>query len=550
MKHNTKIVWVIGTILFLSQTAWSQVDDQQDGEVQDAEIVIEKERKIKLNNERKLYEFIKWKPKRTSVIFPPSEFKWYIYDVANEPVDFEPAQASVSENLRTYRHYGKAGLGNYASPLLDVSLTGASAVDHMIGLNVKHRSFGTGEVDGENSGAAVTELNIFGGLIREQFRLESGLNYRLEKNYYYGYPEGTVVGNNGIKHRANFLNLNLGIVDNFEDDDWAYRADFNFRNYSDNFNAKENTIKGEFDLGYSEILYLNTEVVLSKYQDVGIDESRSYFRLNPYYRLLIEGLILDLGISVSLQNDDFPDLGSSRFFPYAKASYPLLDGYTVFAELDGGYTFNSLYEFAGEVGVLNQSTTLANSEQLFDFSGGISGNPTERLSLTAKVSFQSVRYLPVMVNNVLDQSRIDLIYDVENSKIFAFIGKALYEINASHELSMGVNLFSYSSKGYDQIYHRPTSEILISGSHEVLPRLQAKWNFTFMGGLVARGIQVTDPDVNLEAISKLDLELHYQLKEQWGIFLSGENMMNQNYSRYLYYPQRGIQIRGGATFRF
>lgn len=549
MKIILKYFFAIWATVCFGQMAYAQVNDDVDGEVQDAEIVIEKERKIELNNERKLYEFIKWRPERVDPTSSPIDFKWYDYMASDEPTNYKPEIVPASKNEDNYQHYAKAGFGNYASPLLDVSLTGVSTANQMLGLNVKHRSFGTGVVDSENSGAATTEANLYGTLIQEQFKLNSFFNYRLEKSYYYGYPEGTAVNRGDIKHSANFLNFGLGLIDSKLDDQWTYEANFDFKNYSDNFNAKENTFLTELNAGYSEVLFLNTSVVLSKYQDVGIDESRSYFRLNPYYRLQIENLTLDLGVSINVQNDDFPDLESSRFFPYAKASYPLTGGYTVFAKLDGGFTFNTLYEFAHQSGVLNQSTTLANSERLLDFSGGIVGTPIEHLSLTATLAFQSVRYLPVLVNNTLDQSRIDIIYDIENSKIVTFKAKGLYQINDFHELSLGVNLYSYSSKGYDQIYHRPTSEIHISGNHLVLPKLRAKWNFVFMSGLAARGAQVTDPDVSLDPISKLDIELHYQLKEQWGIFLSGDNLFNQEYSRYLYFPQRGIQVKGGVTFR-
>jgi len=520
-----------------------------DGEVPDSEIVIEKERKIELSKELKLYEFIKWSPERKMPVLKPSEFKWYIYDVANEPLQFEPAKATIKSEDNSYQHYGKAGFGNYASPILDVSLTTAMDADMMVGLNVKHESFGSGAVDNSNSGAAASEANLYGAMIRDVIKLESAMNYRLEKNYYYGYPAGTSVDKSDVKHSGNFFNFDLIATDNNTEDVVAYKAGIGFNHYSDNFSAVENTlcvnIRGDFD----NKIFVEADVNLSKYRDTGFDESRSYFRFNPYYRLMIDQLTLDVGLSLSLQNDDLPELSSSKIFPYAKASYLLTDGYSIFATLDGGYAFNTLYDFASEVGVLNQSVGIANSEKLFDFSGGITGNPTDQLSLKASVGFKSVRYLPVLVNHITDQSRMDMTYHSEKSNILTFKGEAQYNVSDQHQLSAGLNFYSYSSKGYDQIYHRPTSEILVSGDHQIVPKLNAKWNFTIMSGIEGQDLNLTDSDVKLDAITKLDLSLHYQLKEQWGFFLSGENLINKNYSRYLYYPQRGIQIKAGLTFR-
>lgn len=544
--RNIAMIWVM---VIAGTSAAAQTEYNIDGEVQDAEIVIEKERKIELNKEYKLYEFIKWKPKRAAPVNKPSEFKWYVYDVANEPMQFEPAKASVSARDKNYQHYGKAGFGNYASPILDVSVTSTGDPNQMLGINFKHESFETGAVDDDNSGSAVTELNLYGALIREKIKLESALNYGLRKDYYYGYPDGTVVNKSDIKHRGNFLNFDLKAVDNDLSDAIGYQAGFNFQHYSDNFDASENTFSFDIDGSYGDNIYLDTELKFSKYTDAVIDESRSYLRLNPYYRMQIEQLTLDVGLSFSLQNDDLPDLSANKIFPYARASYSLTPEYTVFAKLDGGFTFNSLYGFASEVGVLNQSAGIANSERLFDLSGGIAGNPIEKLSLQATIAYQAIRYLPILVNNTVDQSRIDLVYDQETSNVITFGAEAQYKVNDAHEIAAGMNFYAYKSDGYDQIYHRPTTEILVSGDHQIIPKLSANWNFTFMSGLVGFDQNLADTDVKMDAIPKLDLGLHYQLKEAWGIFLSGENLINKEYSRYLYYPQRGIQIKGGVTFR-
>lgn len=549
MKIELRNITMIGAIVLVSFAAQAQTGYDIDGEVQDAEIVIEKERKIELNKEYKLYEFIKWKPEQNAPVSKPSEFKWYVYDVANEPMQFEPAKATVSSKDKSYQHYGKAGFGNYASPLLDVSLTSMDDPNQMLGINIKHESFETGAVDDDNSGSAATELNLYGAMIREKVRLESGLNYSLRKDYYYGYPDGTVVNKGDIKHRGNLLNFDLKAADNQLEDALGYGVGFNFWHYSDNFNASENTFSFDVNGSYGENIYLDTELKFSQYKDTGIDESRSYLRLNPYYRLLVDDLTLDIGLSFSLQNDDLPDLNSNKIFPYAKASYPLTDDYMVFAKLDGGYTFNSLYAFASEVGVLNQTVGIANSERLFDLSGGIAGNPIEQISLKGTAGYQAVRYLPIFVNNAADQSRIDIAYDQETSNIFTFGAEAQYKVNEAHSISAGMNFYSYTSDGYNQIYHRPTTEILVSGDHQIIPKLSADWNFTFMSGIVGFDQTLADSDVELDAIPKLDIALHYQLKEAWGIFLSGENLINKEYSRYLYYPQRGIQIKAGVTFR-
>jgi hypothetical protein len=530
-----------------SQGMLAQSEYTVDGDVQDAEIVIEKERKIELNKQYKLYEFIKWKPERILEAPPSREFAVYSYNLAYEETKFNPIKPKIQKKKDNFDQYLKVGFGNYISPLVDLSLTTSGNANQTAGVNVKHYSFGKGEVDGKNSGSGTTELNLFGVLVGEKTKIGGAINYKLDNNYYYGYPTGQIVNNDDIKHNSNFLSANINLKDNKEDA-WDYELGLDYHGYSDNFDAKENTVLYDLTVGYSDKIFINTEGVFSKYQDIGRDKSRSYFRINPYYTLVMESLKVDVGMSVSLQSDSFQKISSNRFFPYINAKYELNSNYSLFALLDGGYSFNSLYEYALNMPVLNQSVELANSERLVDMQVGMMGNPMEQLGLKAMVRYQSIRNLQIFINDVTDQSRMNIAYATEPSNVFQIGGEAQYKINAAHHLKFGANYFSYTSDSYKQIYHKPSVELIIGGDHTFIEKLSMNWQFAYTGGLKAYEA-IGDQSIALDGIPKFDLNFHYQLKERVGVFLLGKNLLNRNYSRYLNYPQRGIVIQGGITVR-
>lgn len=549
MKPRFRILIAVLFGLVHSQSILAQSEDEIDGEVQDAEIVIEKERKIELKSQRKLYEFIKWKPETTEKIEAPDKIQWFDLKEQSRAIEIEPARTETTDSTRIYDHFVKAGYGNYGSPLLNVDLTKRFNDDQFLGLRLRHRSFASGAIDDENSGNAVTAVRLYGAVSNDKLAFTSALDYQAERNYYFGYPAGTIVERQDIRHAANFIDLGAALYSIDPKGLIQFGGQLNYRSYADNFRAEEDILAGRGWAHYQETFYLETEFMLSKYKDTGIDESRNYIRINPYYRWKSGDLVLDVGFSLSAQNDDYPDLNSQKLFPYANATYGLNEDYSLFAKLDGGYTVNTLFDMAGDVGVLNQSLVLANAERLADISGGIKGSPTSGLSFTAGISYQAVRYLPILVNNATDQSRLDVIYDVEVSRIITFSGEVNYLVSDAHELSAGINLFSYSSDGYDQIFHRPTSMLRIAGQHQLLSALRANWQLSMVGGIVARDLQLTDPNFALDTITQLDIEFHYQINKNWGAFLSGENLLNQEFERYLNYPQRGILVRAGATFR-
>lgn len=549
MKSISIYILAVVVGLMASRAAWAQTEEEADGEVQDAEVVIEKERKIELKPQRKLYEFIKWMPEDKATTAAPKDFALYEYKEKPQDLNIEPAAIKNVGATKKYDHFAKAGFGNFGSPLLKLEATKMFDDNKTVGLGLSHKSFASGVVDDENSGNNLTTVRLNGALSNQYTRFSSSLAYRAERNFYYGYPEGTVEESGDIRHSANFVDFGLAANGIQPGSDWQYGARLNYTHYADNFNASEDMLEGQGSLGYQETFYLESKFNVSGYKDIGIDKSRNYLRLNPYYRWEQSAFTLDVGFSYSVQNDDLPDLNNQKLFPFAKVTYPINNDYSLFAKLDGGYNFNSIYQLASDVGVLNQSIALVNSERLIDLSGGIDGSPISTLSFSASVNFQSVRYLPILINNATDQSRLDVIYDPEVSKILTFTGSVRYKPVENHELSANVQLFSYSSDGYDQIYHRPTTSIVLGGQHMLLPALRANWNMSVIGGIVGRNLLLTDPNESLETISKLDIELHYQINENWGAFLSGENLLNQEYSQYLNYPQRGLQVRVGATFR-
>ncbi|MEO9964745.1 MAG: hypothetical protein ABJF11_03085 [Reichenbachiella sp.] len=550
MNKVIKHLFLQSIFTFPMLVASAQTESEVSGEVQDAEVVIEKERKIELPQETKVYEFIKWSPEVEQAEGIPAEYRWFDYPMRTVLVDSISANVVSEESLIDYQNFGRAGIGNYGSPLFDLSLTNAFDANTIVGANVKHKSFSKGEVDEENSASASSEVSIWGALMNDQFSINSALGYQSERSYYYGYPEGTIVSNSEIKHSSNFVNFDIQLDDSFLKDDWGYYANTGFRHYSDNFEASENTLLIQGGLDYLEKFFLDTDMAFSSYSDIGIDVTRSFVRLNPYYRIVLSDLTLDVGLSASLQNDDVPDLAGSRFLPYLNAKYQLNDSYYAFAKLDGGFTFNSLYETAKDINMLNQSTVIVNSDRLIDLSAGIAGRPIDQLSFKLTTGYKVVNYLPVLINNVTDQSRIDVFYASENTDILWAEGEALYKINEAHEFAVRLGAYNYSSSSFDQIYHRPTTSISLSGSHDVFPKFNASWYFSYLGGLKADGRLTTDADISLDPITQLELRLHYQLKEQWGAFLSGENLFGQQFERYLYYTQRGVQIKGGITFKF
>lgn len=537
--------------LFIGMSSFAQEVEVElvEGEVQDAEIVIEKERKIILNKQRKLYEFIKWKPEVVPIVIAPISFAQFDYNVAYELSDFKPQNMDFERTSEVYQHYIKVGFGNLLSPLLDLSLNSKSDPNRAIGLNVKHESFARGPIEGRNSANGDTQVNLLGMLLAEKVKMTSGLNYQFSRDHFYGYAIQENVEASDIRHDANFLSAQASLESRSESSDWNFFLETRYNLYQDNADATENTFHFNTAMNFDQKIFVSASGAFSKNKGAVLAQSRSMFRINPYYRLSMGELDLDVGMSMSFQDDEYQALNANKFAPYLKADFELNSNMSLYAMIDGGYEFNQLYNLANGNRYLNESQPLYNSENKINLEIGTHGLIGENFSYSAGMGFDVVDNLLFVTNDVNDASKFVLNYDSLSSKIFSIKIKGRYQIAEGHAVMLNADFNNYSSKGYEDIYHKPALILALNGDHELATKLNLKWTFQLIQGI--NGYEATTAQTSeLAASTVLDLGLHYQLKERLGLFISGNNLFNQSNTTLMNYEQRGINFKAGASYRF
>ena len=547
MNKNMKTAVIVFLIGLWSTTAWSQ-GYNADGEIEDTEIVIEKDRQIELNKEVKLYEFIKWKPEQKE--YTPEEVENKVsfqYELTEEKKEYKPATTTVTKEEEVYLQYLKAGMGNYASPIVDLNLVTPTDANEILSFNFKHLSFNKGEVDGENSASSTNLMALKGTKIWDKVKTTADVGFRSDVNYYYGYPEGSVVNRESIKKANKFFNAKLSLEDNNLDDDWDYNLNAQYKWFGDNRQNNESTMVIDGIVSYKTDFFVEGSFYLSDLNPV--TSTRNAYRFKPYYRFDLIGINIDGGVSFNGQNDQLGSISNFKVFPYISASYDLTEDYQAFVVLDAGYDFNTLYDFSDYVPYLNGTNTISNTENLIDLNVGVRGNMTNDWYSELKVGYKSVRHLAMFVNDVTDQSLIDLAYDNGEKNVFSIGVTSQYYLNKKNDFRVSMTYNNYSGGNVDQAYHLPALDLSVGGDHELYKDITLQWQYSLLTGITAYD-NVNAVDVDLDPIHKLDLSIHYQIKERLGAFVSGENMISQNYSRYLYYPQRGIQFKVGVTYRF
>lgn len=547
--NNLRRVTVFLSFLAVSQHVSGQVDDNViDGAVEEAEIVVQKDRQIELSKERKLYEFIKWKPKAEPFEVPKPDFKAFNYPLIIEPVKPEPPSVNPTQDTKEYHQYARIGFGNYNSPIADLNLITPGDPNKQIGLTYNHLSFGKGAVEGSQSASAHNRAMINGRWVSNQLTLQPYVSFRHDMNKFYGSasdaPADIVISPRN--------NIHFGVGTKFRnfsaDGYWHYGLDVGWKHFSDNYDNQEGTFYAGIPLSFKEKFFFAGSFQSANYKPDSAT-TRIYYRLNPYYRFWLGELTVDAGVSVSGQNDDVAALSDNKIFPYINASFAAMENLDVSLTLDAGYIFQTMDSLAADQPYLATAFSPQNSERLVDLSLGANFTPVSQLSIGGKVQYTAIRNMPFYLNTNDARSELSVFYDSLKVKTLSFGVFSRYYLNQAHDFGLDMTYNHFEPGGLGEIVHRPTLVLNMRGNHVITPALSAQWKFGLLSGIRSLDLETMEV-MTLATIARLDIQADYQINERFGAFISLDNAFNQSFVRYQYYPQRQATFRVGASIRF
>jgi hypothetical protein len=548
----------LGNSLVLAQTP-------QRGAVQDQEFVIRKDRVLTVPIQPRSFE-------RLPVLPQPKGIAEFNYTVTpfflNLPaLNLQPTALEKNyrlPNRELYNGFIRAGYGNFASPLLEGRYMSTTADPINYSLKFKHQSFGKGPVGAEQSSESHTVFGADGSYFMDAVEIFGGLNWGQDKYSFYGVnpilfenPNLPFETNNNVQ---NNFQVKAGFRDIEKTGTISYEGQFSFRNFKDSYAAKENEVGVQAGLkfrtdsdwsGKADFNYFHTNP-----NDVNYQEKRNYFSIRPQISYNYEAFQFTAGLNLVSENDPMPDKSSDfRIFPVLKASYQFADEFGFFGEFSGDVQRNTYFSFVNENPFLGPSDQLLNTINNYKVEGGIEGQFQEAFHYRAGINLGRFNNLHFFANSFADSSRFEIVYD-DKSTVFNINAELGFKISEFYSLGSRLDLNQYDLNTQAAAWHRPLWEVRVNNQFTPFEKLLVQANLNFMGGLKARGNTVieTNPPrvevVNLKTIADLQLKADFKISNRFSIFAEGNNILNGKNTRWLNYPVRGIQLIGGASFKF
>ncbi|MEO9484647.1 MAG: hypothetical protein ABJG47_14410 [Ekhidna sp.] len=541
---------------FVAQLLLAQTDSTRtQGEIISGEIVIEKDNKIILPQADKIY--VRSVPNAFSdapinVTFQVNEptFEWPDY---KSDVPFKTLNEQYP--LEGFQNYVKLGFGNYSSPLFEAGLFQTLGA-FQTKTKLFYESFKSGPVNDENSGNTLASLDISGTYRKNAFIFTPSLKYNVNRYSFYG---------NANRINAGFDATNPADVTLSE---WQFEMllsgmskdlTYNlkpFVSYTDQNMDSGTGLNTDRDFGVTGYLSyqiddyfttgFNIEGRGASY-DGGIQYNRSLFNINPWVRHRKDELSITAGFMLS--SGKAAEESKTGFYPRAKIEYNLSKQWTIYGLLSGGQAWNGLNQLLSENQFLDDSLSIAQQEFTSQFGGGFKGTPFKNVLLDLSLTYSSIKGLPFYVPSNSDSSRYTLAYDTESVGVVTLKSNLSFMPTATSTYGINLEINGYSVESLDRPWHRPSYILKAYTSHNVQEKLIISAYLTSMGGV--RGAANVDFGyVKLPAFTDLGLGAKYLITSRASAFIDVNNLLNNEYERYLGYPTRGLTFKIGGQYRF
>ncbi len=553
-------------IFILSFQAYSQEqwDKEGEGEIKDVEIEIVKDRKIVLPRASRNFEKVPPRPYEPIKPAITYEFKNFKFATPDYRPSIRPLKLKGEELSKIYGNYLSAGFGNYASFFVEGSITTKRDKNKFMGAHLYNRTFGTGPVDGKNSGASSTQLNVFGKSMGKDITVSGEANYTNRGTYFYGYDPVVEVNRDKIRQTYTQLDLNAGI-ENTRIGDFNYSLKAGYSNLTDHYHATEDEVSLAFNSAYTinetSKFILNADYFLISRKDSLITASpRNLLRIKPAYQFSpFDNLTLTTGVNIALQSDQYKGSKDFHLYPQIKAQYNLTRSMEIYGIVTGDMDKVNLHTLAAENLWINSNISIYNTNRSLEFSGGLKGKLGRKVAVGAGVSVAALKNYYFYVDqrdNVnpagtsvgIQVDKFNIVYD-GNTKRFNPFAEISFAQAEAVSLSLRGDYFNYSTQDISQAIHRPTYRLSANSRFNIYEKILLEAGFIAQGGMKSLD-PATSTYISLDPALDLNLKGRYFISKQISAFVQLNNMLSSKYPLYQSYPVRGFQVLAGVSWSF
>lgn len=496
------------------------------------------------------------------------------------PAKGEAAKVDKDSLADFYNNYALLGYGNYNT------LRGELGIVEQIGSSnfyagglLKHISSGGG-IEGvlldDNYSKSTLDFTLGQKNKNNQWNTQFGAMN--SKYNWYGIPEFMHPDNlDGVDLQQKYNDVHFNVA--YENYTGAFeKMDIMYKYFWDDYSSKESrmVLAPRFNLELPdatkvhvnfEIDYLNTQFAEHNIDNLQKKYSYLNLTLNPSIKFFDTDYSVELGAGLTYMMGKLNGVeeNSVVIYPQVKANYDLVkDIVQAYAGAVGGVKQNSYADLAEENPFVAPDLELRPTKTHYDIYAGLRGKLYHNISYNVRAGYKSEDDKAMFSINYLDGSLTNwqgfqyansfgLIYDRINT-MYAF-GELNFDFSDDVKFGISGEYNNYSAEWYKNAYHLPQAKVqgnvLINFTKQWFADLNIAYigqRFDYLGPQVVDGIVITEKEIG--EYTDFNMTIGYRPTSQWTFFLKGNNIFNENYYRFNQYQVQGIQVLGGAMYKF
>lgn len=459
---------------------------------------------------------------------------------------------AVAENIDSSVHWNntsfvKAGYGNYSTPYLQAGLSFGDGVTSVLNVNGKYTSSNGSLPFQDYSKMHLEGIGIFAS---KDNKNEWSANAFLDNSiqYEYGYqPDTLVFTKDELKQTFTTFGGEVGLRNKTEN---SFGIDYNptvsLHLFTDNHSGKENTFAFDLPVTKSVTSILDFNVGLSgsvsSYSSPVASMDNTIYYVTPSLAFKTPNVKIVGGFTPSWDNSTFN----------------LLPNFTVDAKINEekfifqggwiGYYNKTTYESLADFNPWIQQPSVLNNALVKEEYAGFKGSAGDHFTYNARVSFLKINNQPLFVNDTITGKSFNVVYEpsLNDLRLHGEIG---YTSGEQFSLLAGATFNQYSGLSVNEkAYGLLPIELTGALRYAVIKNLILKADAFFWDGTRYRTKNIAAG--KLDPATDLNAGAEFAIKPNLNIWLQFNNILNDKYQRWNYYPVLGFNMLAGVVYSF
>lgn len=500
------------------------------------------------------------------------------YSVQSKPFmpqyTVSPIKAAVLQPdplTKLYKSYLKAGLGNYFTPLAELSITNERSKKGVIGLYARHLS-SSGKVKLDNdkkvfAGYMDNDASVFGRKFFKKSQLEGSVDFGQARRYAYGYDtvahsyspsdKSIKLGYDKLGAEASFSSTTL------DSSIFSYRFDvsYNYLNTVNGTSQHNVGLKGYLATEYNGFYAgADIEYELFKHNDIfSLKSGNGIFTLSPFIEKKSSLWNFKIGFKTVVDNY-LEDESTLHLYPDVNFGFQIVPAYiNFFAGLSGKHETNDPFKIFNENPYIKPDEPLytqkGTDHQLIVFTG-VKGNNGIGGNYLASINYSMIKDMLFFFNADYQMMlNYGNYFDIgtDDVTLLRIHGEMTGELTDKITYGGDINYYKYTMTNLYVPWNKPNWDAKINVKYNLRDKILAGVEFT---GIGSRKFGVNPDNIaNPSAVKfetpahiNLNLSAEYRYSKILSFWTRLDNITFNRYYDWAFYPTQRFLFMAGFTY--